>query len=673
MSYSLGVDLGATSCAAAARRGTALQPCVLGEATATMPAVVLPRRDGTALVGDEADRRSRYEPTLVARMVTSRLGEPGPIVIDGEVCDPVALTEVLLGAVIDRSAAALGERPDQVVVTFPLGPGEARELVLTEAAERVTGGTAILVPEPVAAVAKLAHDRDLGADTIVAVVDFGGSSVDVTLVRRTPAALDLVGDPASLTGVGGTDLDAAMLSLVEGAIGDVTSMTSPDDHAGMLALRRLRVACRTAKERLSTDHAAVVEVALPHARAQVEITRDAFERAVDSQLDAAVDLVLATIDAAGLIPADLGLALLTGGSARIPRLSQLVTERTGLAVVTDAAPELTVALGAALFADAADAAPGPSAPSEHAPLPPEPPEALPLLAAPVAATDAWPDPPAAPTGAWPDPPGDAQPWPDPPAAPTGAWPDPPGEEEPAVADWTHDDRWELEPWAEWHEPEPAQRWDDPRTSVFDPRPPPVPAAGAAGSDADWGQSGGDEFQRLTTSDTNPFGSRAGSLSARRRHRDDEWDDEDDDDDRSPDMRLVIGAVVAAALVVLLGGFVLLSSTGDSSGDRIAVADTVATTSSTSSFTSTTTTEPPTTTESTTTSTTEPPTTTTQSRPRRTTTTTEPPAPTTTSPPPPTTTTTAPTTTTTTAPTTTPTTGPPTTPTTGPPTSSGTGK
>ena len=651
MSYSLGVDLGATTCAAAARRGTALQPCVLGEATATMPAVVLPRRDGTALVGDEADRRSRYEPTLVARMVTSRLGEPGPIVIDGEVCDPVALTEVLLGAVIDRSAAALGERPDQVVVTFPLGPGEARELVLTEAAEPVTGGTAILVPEPVAAVAKLAHDRDLGADTIVAVVDFGGSSVDVTLVRRTPAALDLVGDPASLTGVGGTDLDAAMLSLVEGAIGDVTSMTSPDDHAGMLALRRLRVACRTAKERLSTDHAAVVEVALPHARAQVEITRDAFERAVDSQLDAAVDLVLATIDAAGLIPADLGLALLTGGSARIPRLSQLVTERTGLAVVTDAAPELTVALGAALFADAADAAPGPSAPSEHAPLPPEPPEALPLLAAPVAATDAWPDPPA---------------------APTGAWPDPPGEEEPAVADWTHDDRWELEPSAEWHEPEPAQRWDDPRTSVFDPRPPPVPAAGAAGSDADWGQSGGDEFQRLTTSDTNPFGSRAGSLSARRRHRDDEWDDEDDAD-RSPDMRLVIGAVVAAALVVLLGGFVLLSSTGDSSGDRIAVADTVATTSSTSSFTSTTTTEPPTTTESTTTSTTEPPTTTTQSRPRRTTTTTEPPAPTTTSPPPPTTTTTAPTTTTTTAPTTTPTTGPPTTPTTGPPTSSGTGK
>jgi hypothetical protein len=765
MSYSLGVDLGATTCAAAAREGAALDPRALGEQTVTMPAVVLPLPDGTVLVGDAADRLSKYEPTLVARMVASRLGEPGPIVIDGEVCDPVALTETLLAAVIDRAAPGPGAPPAQVVVTFPLRGSDAPERVLAEAAARVTGGTAMLVPEPIAAVAKLAHDRDIGDDTVVAVVDAGGSSVDVTLVRRTPTAFDLVGDPATLAGLGGADLDGAMLALVEGAIGDVTSMTSSDDRAGMLALRRLRAACRAAKERLSTEHAAVVEVALPHARAQVEVTREAFERAVEPHLDAAGGLVLSAVEAAGLIPADLGLILLTGGSAHIPRLAEVLTERTGVPLVADDAPELTVALGAALFGDAAEVAPGPAAVPDPSPLPADPPPALPLLGAAAAgvagaaagAAGAWPDPPGddgwgeQPTGAgawetaagagagagawdepaagppagpwdepavaadagawdepavaadagawdepagagagagawdqpgaaaaappwddpsadagagaagpWPDPPTAADPWAEPAAAAAGAWPDEPaadpwpdaptdaaGHPGGATGGWTDTGGWADQPADAWDDPEPDPRWEDSRTSVFDPAPP-SPAAAAAGEGGQRDPDDSDEFQRLTTSDTDPFGARGHALSARRLQREDGWEDEEDDG-RSPDVRLVIGAVLAAVFVVLLGGFVLLSGTGDSSGDQFAVADTVATTSTTSTSTSTTTTAPPTTTTAPTTTTTEEEetTTTTWWRPDPTTTTAAPPPP-----PPSTTPTTRPRPTTTTAPTTT---------------------
>ena len=63
--------------------------------------------------------------------------------------------------------------------------------------------------------------------TLVAVVDLGGTSVDVTLVRCTPEVFDLVGDPVSLTDVGGVDLDAAMVTLTEVAIGDVTRRSAP--------------------------------------------------------------------------------------------------------------------------------------------------------------------------------------------------------------------------------------------------------------------------------------------------------------------------------------------------------------------------------------------------------------------------------------------------------------
>ena len=75
-----------------------------------MPAVALPRVDGSMLVGEAADQRSYYEPTLVARTVAPRLGEPGPIVIDGQAIDPGTLTEALIGTAIER-ASRTGEWP----------------------------------------------------------------------------------------------------------------------------------------------------------------------------------------------------------------------------------------------------------------------------------------------------------------------------------------------------------------------------------------------------------------------------------------------------------------------------------------------------------------------------------------------------------------------------------
>jgi hypothetical protein len=618
MSYSVGIDLGATTCAAAIRRGDVLEPSALGEATATMPAVALPRADGTIIVGEAADGHSPYEPTLVARMVAARLGRPEPILVDGVPCDPLVLTGALVGATIDRVAAAAGGPPDQVVLAYPLRPGDTAEAVLGEAAGRIVGPDLTMVPAPVAAVAKLAHDRPLAPDTIVAVLDFGGSTVDVTLVRRRDAAFDLVGDPASLTGLGGVDLDAVVLSLVEGAIGDITSAVSNQDPAAMAALRRVRASCRDAKERLSTEDAAVVEVALPHARGRVEISREALERAVEAPLAAAGDLVLSVVEDAGMSLADVGLVLLTGGSARIPCLAPLVRSRTGLEVVTDDAPELTVALGAALFADVA----GGTAALPGSLVEPAGPDPLLAPAFPQAATpfDAPPAPGSVDTGKIPattglDPTPASDAW----AAPAGAEPWSAPERTGEAEMWSSDDAWELEPATPF---DPGDRWSDTRTSVFEPAPPGPPPG--TGGQTTWNDGADDEFRRLRTSDTDPFGARSGALSSRIRHRDDHDDDEDERRGGTSDVRLVIAGVVAAVTVVLVAGYVLLAGAGGSEDPAIAVADTSPTTdrAPASAPSTTTTTEPPATTEATTT--TAEPTTTTRPRPRPTVPTTQPP-------------------------------------------------
>ena len=55
MGYSLGIDLGATTCTVALRRGAAVEVCRIGVHDVSMPAVALPRDDGTLVVGEEAD------------------------------------------------------------------------------------------------------------------------------------------------------------------------------------------------------------------------------------------------------------------------------------------------------------------------------------------------------------------------------------------------------------------------------------------------------------------------------------------------------------------------------------------------------------------------------------------------------------------------------------------
>jgi actin-like ATPase involved in cell morphogenesis len=678
MGYTLGVDLGTATCAAAvgdpatATSTVTVERCAVGETSAHMPAVALPMADGHVLVGEEADQRCAYEPALVARMVAGRVGDAEPVVVDGRPCDPSVLTGALLGAVLVRATHQRGGRPANLTLTYPLRGGDATERLLAEAGEGVSGIVPTLVPEPVAAVAARAYDGRLAAGATFAVVDVGATSSDVTLVHATSTTFDLVGDPASLPEVGGAELDAVVLDLVESAIGDVTSVVDPADRTGMLALRRLRTACRRAKERLSSRDAAVVEVALAHARGHVEITRAAFEHAAEPHLARIADLLASTIDGAGLVGADLAGALLTGGSAHIPRLAQRLTERTGVEVFVDDEPDLTVARGAALYDDPSWAGrwpaglqPGVASASDAAPPPPSLPSRagvatgeVPLL--PVAGTT---------TG--------EQPW----TAGEAAG----GSDETAGG---------------FGEPEGEPNvWEDGRTSVFDPAPPVASGPGAdAPSPAEWGQTSDEEVRRLRTSDTDPFGSRGRALSQRLRQQGlvandgsvdpgagaDEWADvwagaaharpgsgsvgPDEEPERGdegldwgdgnrdkPDMlldpRILVGIVLVAALALLAGAYGLLRGDG-SENAGLELADGAITTTTERSTTTSETTAPSTTAPSTT----EAPTTT-ESPPR--TTTTEPPDPQPPPPPPtppptpvPTTTTTRPPTTTTTQPTTT---------------------
>jgi hypothetical protein len=284
----------------------------------------------------------------VARHVAAHLEDGEQIALDGRPHDPALLTQGLLETVIDRVGRVQGDWPHDVVLTYPLFPPGGSPALLDRVGQAVAGG-ALLIPNPVAAVAKLANDVEIAVGTTVAVLDLGGGTFEVTIVRRSHDGFDVVGPPGGLADLGGVEFDDAVFARVDAELGHVLQEVPRDDAEGMAALRRLRVACRAAKEWLSSSPDTTVEVALPRLSTWVPIRRADLESDIRPAPMAAVDAVAQTIAAAELAPADVHVALLVGGSSRIPLFGELVASRLGLPVVADPFPELTVALGAALF------------------------------------------------------------------------------------------------------------------------------------------------------------------------------------------------------------------------------------------------------------------------------------------------------------------------------------
>jgi cell division ATPase FtsA len=78
----------------------------------------------------------------------------------------------------------------------------------------------------------------------------------------------------------------------------------------------------------------------------VRITRGEFEQMIEEQIGRTADVLEEAIESAGVPLKQIDAILLTGGSSRIPRVSQLLSERFNRPIAIDADPKAIIALGA---------------------------------------------------------------------------------------------------------------------------------------------------------------------------------------------------------------------------------------------------------------------------------------------------------------------------------------
>jgi actin-like ATPase involved in cell morphogenesis len=272
-----------------------------------------------------------------------RIGDPVPLVAsDGSTHRPEALLTEALEAV--TSALPNAEMVSAVAVTVPAHWPSSVVDALRTSLPRTTR----LVPDATAALRALRTNPGLPSRGVVAVCDFGGSGTSITLVDAT-ANYVRIGDTVRLGDFSGDLIDRAILRKVVAELG-AAAQTDPSGTAMVGSLTRLREACKLAKHRLSADTAAAIAVDLPGQRTSIRLTRTELEQLLDEPLDGFLAALDDTLARNGVRPAHVSAVATIGGGARIPLLTQRLSQHLRTQVVTTAHPQLTAAAGASLLA-----------------------------------------------------------------------------------------------------------------------------------------------------------------------------------------------------------------------------------------------------------------------------------------------------------------------------------
>lgn len=350
MSHSLGIDLGTTFVAAAVAEDGRAEMVALGDTSAVAHAAVHVGEDGSIASGDAAARRAVSDPDRVARDLKRRLGDPTPVVLGGVSFPVTTLLGALLRDVLAGAVEVSRGEPDTVVLTHPAhwGPLQCRALAdVAAAADLIRYSTAT---EPEAAAAYHGTNRPPEDGGILAVYDLGGGTFDATVLRHTPDGTEVLGVPDGIERLGGCDFDDAVLGYVDAVAGGVLHRLDLSDARTRVALARLRQDCTDAKEALSFDTEATIPVFLPGRHLQVRLTREDFEGLIRVPVESTLHALGRTLRTAGVTPDRLSAVLLTGGSAQIPLIAEMVSQEFGCPAVMAAHPKHAVALGAAVLA-----------------------------------------------------------------------------------------------------------------------------------------------------------------------------------------------------------------------------------------------------------------------------------------------------------------------------------
>ena len=253
MAKVLGIDLGTSNCAASVVQAgrPVIIPSAEGAGVASgkaFPSFVAFTKEGQRLVGEPARRQMAINPEGTIFAAKRKMGTNFKFNVYGQEYTPQQISAFLLQKIKQDSEAFLGEKIDEAVITCPAYFDDNQRTATKDAGEIAGFKVLRIINEPTAACLAYGLEK-AGKELKILVFDFGGGTLDVTIMEMWKEGGFKVMSTSGDTQLGGTDMDNA---LIEYVVSDFQKNSGIDLRKDKLAMRRIQEAVEKAKVELSS-------------------------------------------------------------------------------------------------------------------------------------------------------------------------------------------------------------------------------------------------------------------------------------------------------------------------------------------------------------------------------------------------------------------------------------
>ncbi|RLN51929.1 hypothetical protein BBJ29_008492 [Phytophthora kernoviae] len=261
---------------------------------------------------------------------------------------PEEISSMVLIKMREVAEAFIGKQVKNAVVTVPAYFNDSQRQATKDAGAIAGLNVLRIINEPTAAAIAYGLDKKRGEHNVL-IFDLGGGTFDVSLLSIEEGIFE-VKATAGDTHLGGEDFDNR---LVEYFVADFKRKHRKDMSTSSRAMRRLRTACERAKRTLSTSAQAYIEIdsLFDGVDFNSTITRARFESLCDDFFRKTMEPVAQVLRDAKLSKGHVQEVVLVGGSTRIPKVQQLLTDFFhGKELFKSINPDEAVAFGATVQA-----------------------------------------------------------------------------------------------------------------------------------------------------------------------------------------------------------------------------------------------------------------------------------------------------------------------------------
>jgi molecular chaperone DnaK len=357
MAKVIGIDLGTSNSAAAVMEAgrPVIIPSAEGAGVASgkaFPSVVAFTKDGQRLVGEPARRQAAVNPEGTVLAAKRKMGTDFKFKAFGKEYAPQQISAFILQKIKQDAEAYLGDEVNEAVITVPAYFNDNQRQATKDAGDIAGLKVLRIVNEPTAACLAYGLNK-VGKEMKIMVFDFGGGTLDVTIMEMWAEGGFEVLSTSGDTQLGGTDMDNIFVNYIAD---DFKKQTGIDLRNDKIAAQRLREAAEKAKIELSST--LTTDINLPFITADASGPKHLTMTVNRAKLDELVGPIIEkckhpmelAIQDAKLNAKDIDKIILVGGPTRMPIMQKFVEDYAGKKIERGIDPMECVALGAAVQA-----------------------------------------------------------------------------------------------------------------------------------------------------------------------------------------------------------------------------------------------------------------------------------------------------------------------------------